>query len=1024
MPGSTVRVRSTIVQWERPILAEAVEQLLQLRNAPDVAGRGDLRRVLVVLPGRRAGRVLLRDLLAAAETLQERGLVPPRITTPAAMGSVVLGRACGIAFAEPEDALLSAVTTVAGATPEQRRQLAGDLFADEASVDEPLLSLARRVLSLEHELAFHGRQPAEAAAILREIGREEEAAAWEVVADLASRRRRLLAASGLHDPAIAMPPASDGEPAAADRRVDPDRLPAVILLVGLVELSAAARAAITAAAAAGTRVMAIARGVKPSDLDPLGCLMAAAWAEVDPGVRDAELRVGEGLGEQAALAVAAVAELAGDAAADEVVLGVLDPALERSLTSAASAAGGSVHIAGGRPLRQQSAWRLLDTLVRWLEAPRARDLADLLRLPRFESLADAWPRWRARVGGDGESAAAAPAGPGPGGEAPVEPPPGRRRITALFDGFVHDRVPDRLEALDHGPRDGSGRDRARLAAARRAVDVVSTLLAPFRGPRRPLSVWSRELCTLLAELNLDRTTAGAASPQEEEAWSMLARVADGFTTVPPELDPVLEGAEAIRLLLDATGSRPLPERPANDAVDAMGLLELPLESAPNIVLLGVHDGAIPGRGLRDPLLPESLRQQLGLPGDRERLGRDAYLLTAAIRGRRQVRVIAGRRGVGDDPLVPCRLLLPRTGDGASLAARLQRLVDPDRVDPAPVLPPPGRADPDAFGVPVLEGLPAPQSMSVTAFKDFLECPYRFALRHLLKLDAVEEDPRELTPAAFGTVLHATLDAFARDAAAAALVDPEAIAAAMRSHLDRIVRRWFGSRPRSAVRLQVDRMRQRLEAWAGIEAAWRAEGWRTVATEHSLEGASLAVPGQSPMPIRGTIDRIDHHRATGRWRIIDYKTGDAAKDPAVAHHGSLRIPPADAVVWKDLQLPLYRHLLEGMSIRPDLPAVTGDVAVGYVVLPRSVAEVGWRPASWEPAHLESALERAREIVREVRGGRFEPAMRTPRFDPWAWIVQRPAMLPEPGQGGGEEADGPGDEPGEAGDSGDAGEGGAA
>ena len=139
MPGSTVRVRSTIVPWERPILAEAVEQLLQLRNAPDVAGRGDLRRVLVVLPGRRAGRVLLRDLLAAAETLQERGLVPPRITTPAAMGSVVLGRACGIAFAEPEDALLSAVTTVAGATPEQRRQLAGDLFADEASVDEPLL---------------------------------------------------------------------------------------------------------------------------------------------------------------------------------------------------------------------------------------------------------------------------------------------------------------------------------------------------------------------------------------------------------------------------------------------------------------------------------------------------------------------------------------------------------------------------------------------------------------------------------------------------------------------------------------------------------------------------------------------------------------------------------------------------------------------------------------------------------------------------------------------------------------------
>ncbi|MHC4808884.1 MAG: PD-(D/E)XK nuclease family protein [Planctomycetota bacterium] len=1019
-----------MIPWERPILAEAVDVLLHLQDAlvPGTPGAAvgdvapaDLRRVLVVLPGGRAGRVLLRDLLAAGEAIGRPGIVPPRITTPASVGSAVLGPASGIVFAAPDDVLLTAVAAVANAEPELRGRLAGDLFTESAGLDASALALAHRVLDLEHELAFHGRRPEEAAAVLRESGREEEADAWDALAELAARRRAVLRESGLRDPAV---PTSEPHAETDGGVFDPDRLPAVILLVGLVELSAAARQAIEIAAAAGTRVLAIARGAAPEDLDPLGCLRAEAWADRDPGVLDADLRVGEGMGEQAALAVAAVAELAPDAPADEVVLGLLDPGLERSLISAASAAGGTVHVAGGRPLRQQSPWRLLETLGRWLESPRARDLADLLRFPRFEALADTWPRWRAQRSGvaaspavadDSSADADADADTDADADAAAadDPASGRRRTTALFDGFIHDRVPDRLDSLKHGPRDESARDLARLAAARRAVSAADALLESFRGGSKPLSAWSRDLSDLLANLNVDRLTAGGGiSPEDEEAWTRLAGAADGFAAAPPALDPEIGGAEAIRLLLDVTGSVCLAERPLADAVDAMGLLELPLESAPNLVLLGVHDGAIPGRGVRDPLLPESLRQQLGLPGDQHRLGRDAYLLTAALRGRRAVRVIAGRRGVGDDPLIPSRLLLPRGDDGPALAARLERLVDPDRVDPAPVLPPPGRRDPDAFGVPMLEGLPAPETMSVTAFKHFLECPYRFALRHLLKLDPVEEDPRELTPAAFGSVLHAALDAFARDAAAAALTEPEPIAESMRSHLDAIVRTWFGARPRAAVRLQVDRMRQRLEAWARTEARWRAEGWRTVATEHPLEGAVLEVPDEAPMPIRGTVDRIDHHAGTGQWRIVDYKTGDAARDPVKAHLGTTRRRPAEEAAWSDLQLPLYRHLLEGVRVRPDLSPVDGDIEVGYVLLPRSVAEVGWRPATWDEAHHASAIERARDIVREVRGGRFEPATRTPRFDPWAWIVQRPAMLPDAGGDTDEETEDDGVDAGDA------------
>ncbi|MEM6750581.1 MAG: PD-(D/E)XK nuclease family protein, partial [Planctomycetota bacterium] len=109
----------------------------------------------------------------------------------------------------------------------------------------------------------------------------------------------------------------------------------------------------------------------------------------------------------------------------------------------------------------------------------------------------------------------------------------------------------------------------------------------------------------------------------------------------------------------------------------------------------------------------------------------------------------------------------------------------------------------------------------------------------------------------------------------------------------------------------------------------------------------------------------------RLRVIDYKTAAAAEDPRKAH----RVSGA----WIDLQLPLYRYLAEqrGWGER---------IEVGYVCLPKALADTGWKPAVWpgsrdkvshEALHAE-ALDKAREVARAMRRGVFWPPGGLPRY----------------------------------------------
>jgi len=248
-------------------------------------------------------------------------------------------------------------------------------------------------------------------------------------------------------------------------------------------------------------------------------------------------------------------------------------------------------------------------------------------------------------------------------------------------------------------------------------------------------------------------------------------------------------------------------------------------------------------------------------------------------------------------------------------------------------------------------------MSVTSFRDYIACPYRFYLRHVLRLRTADDHADELDGAAFGSLAHEVLRMFGaspeRDS-----TDVEQIRHALHDALNRSVAASFGPDAMAVVHVQVEQLRLRLDTFAEMQAEWAEAGWRIEHTEvpsDQHQHAKLIVDGE-PMQLTGRIDRIDVHTKTGERIVFDYKTSDTSRRPEDAHQRRGE--------WADLQLPLYRHLVRALGIE-------GPIRLGYITLSKDTSRVDFFQAEWSDADLEQADRRAYEIVRAVRNEEFWP-----------------------------------------------------
>lgn len=569
---------------------------------------------------------------------------------------------------------------------------------------------------------------------------------------------------------------------------------------------------------------------------------------------------------------------------------------------------------------------------------------------------------------------------------------------------------------------------ANVAALARQPEVLVWLRGEFGG--LSVEAWLKSLDELWAE-HLPATLAEARAHAEGTFAAALAKLdalrtrlrtggfadavagvlADLFTVrkldLAHETDAELaESAEAWTALLAecAVAARSFPglsrdawwevalerfgaQRRENDkpagALELQGWLELLWEDAPHLVVAGVNDGFVPDAVAGDVFLPESLCARLGLKTNATRFARDAYLLHAIVAARRaggRVDVLLGKVSAAGDPLKPSRLLL-QCAD-TELPARIELLFRP--LEASATLPAWQRAwqlRP--------RRVPAPTRVSVTAFRAYLECPFRFYLRHVLGMEAVDAAKSEMDAFDFGRLCHAPLEKLKetpwRDCADEALLRDMLL-----REFDAEAAKKFGTELAVPLVAQLESARQRLRRAATVQARERAAGWvvQDVERKFTIEFEGITVVGK--------IDRIDRHEQSGAWRVVDYKTSDTAKAPVAAHLASAKrdreYPEWARVmfdgkerVWADLQLPLYLHALPGLIAGADTRA-----ACGYFNLPKAIGDTGF--VGWDGYTIElqeAAMRCARGVLAAVREEKFWPPneLIDAERDPFAELFQR-------------------------------------
>lgn len=888
--------------FAQPALTSAADYLIRRYQRGSSV---DMSNAIVVLPGRRAARRLLEILVEGA---QERGLLlsPPTLETVGQLPEH-LYRA-----KRPFASNLTQQLAWAHVLRDTDRKNLLCVVAAPTAADDVAgwIDLGQSVGQLHTELAADGLDFRDVADRGRELETFGEFERWATLHEFQTAYLATLDSLQLWDVQTARLVAIKERECQIDRDV---------VVLGAVDMPQTLRQMLGQIAERVTVLVHAPEGWADR-FDDDGCLVPDVWPAVRIPLDADRVHVVDGPTEVADMAARSLAALDGRYRADEITIGLADEKVTPYVSRQLQECGIAARPAVGKSSSETAPYRLLSAIEAYLRSGRYGEFAALVRHPDMSAWID-------------------------GG-----------KVVAGWLERLDDYYSNHLQARLSG--DWLGDD----VGARPMVERANLLLEPLRGAARPWNQWAEPIRKLFRQVYGDREWNREREP-DRVCLEVFGQIHDALVsvenTIPPVLMPSVDAATAIQLTLRQIRTANVSSRFDPEAIELLGWLELPLDDASALVVCSFNEGYVPSSVNADAFLPNSLRSRLRLQDNARRYARDAYALSVLSASRRQLDLIVARHDNQGDPLSPSRLLFATERD--QIAQRALRFFSepPARHE----LPPlagrltPGRSE-SGFVVPRPAPLAEPiRELPVTAFRDYLACPYRFYLRRVLKLQSSDDAAEELDGGLFGSLVHEVLRQFGlgpcRDS-----TDPDEIRQHLRELLLQGKAVQFGLHTLASVQVQIEQLRLRLDGFADKQAERAAAGWRIESAEgegREHTDAVLDVDGK-PMILRGRIDRIDVHRETGQRAILDYKSSDTPRTPEKAHQCG-----AD---WTDLQLPLYRHLARSLGI-------TGPVQLGYVLLPKDVDKVEFCMAQWTEDQLAAADEVARQVVRDIRRELFWP-----------------------------------------------------
>ncbi|MEM6853115.1 MAG: PD-(D/E)XK nuclease family protein [Planctomycetota bacterium] len=859
--------------------------------------------VIVAVPAGRAGR-RLEELLADAAVSEGAVLVPPTVVTAGGLPELLFE-----AQGQTADDLTAALARAAALRSAERAVLE-QIVPHPPSDDDPVgwFRLAEQLGKLSKELAAARLRPASVPRVAAERGVDLglSEARWEALGELDAAYRQAL---GRPDRQTARQQAIEQQRCRCDRAV---------VLVGLVDLSP--QLAGMLGQLDDVTPLVPAPDTHAEGFEALGGLVVEYWQEQSAEIAD--LRFVDQPRDQAVELVRVLSALPETTSAEDVTVGLGDEEAAGSLGRAIALAGTPARAAAGSSVLRSAPVVLLETLGRYAAQQRFADLAALVRHPDMLGVIGDEP-W-----------------------------------ATTLDVYASTYLQADTRAAwrgDAGTREALGQ----------LSDRIDQVLPADHDTPQPLPAWSPAIAQTLATVYESRTLDPFADHFTVEALTQLAQALGEQAQLDPAArsTPRLTFAQAVALTLGRLAGQRLPEPGGTPSVELLGFLEVAWDDAAHVVLTDFNEGYVPDARNADAFLPDSLRRTLGLADNARRYARDLLLLNIVLHSRPSdaAVLLACRESAQGDPKVPSRLLL--ACDAETRTHRIKQFYPKDEsadASAAPLLLSPGGDSRFLIPRPLLDE-PAITSLRVTAFRDYLACPYRFYLKHVLKLGSLDDRAVELDALAYGNLTHDVLEAFGRSDWIHA-TDAQPIDEFLNDALSTRVRQKFGRDIRPAVRVQIAQLRDRLSRFADEQAQLVRDGWqiRQDLIETKLQ-ATVTLDGE-PFTVTGTIDRVDQHPQHG-FRLLDYKTSDAGDSPTKTHMTAGR--------WRDLQLPLYLTLVGPLGIE--------SAQLGYFNLPKAEAKAGVATADWDADDLAEAMAQRDAVIRGVRGGVFwPPSLDVPRY----------------------------------------------
>ena len=352
-------------------------------------------------------------------------------------------------------------------------------------------------------------------------------------------------------------------------------------------------------------------------------------------------------------------------------------------------------------------------------------------------------------------------------------------------------------------------------------------------------------------------------------------------------------------------------------LQVLGMLETRMLHFDRVLIVDATDDKLPGNPAQDPLLPDSLRQVLGLPDARRRERATAHTLYRLCAGAREVRffwqegisrsaLFDGKKSrsrfveqlLWEEEQACGRLLVP--GEGPLGVARCVVRSTPATPKSLPRT--------EALQAAMLALLQKP--LSPTRLDIYQQCPLRFAWQYLCHLQAPQEVNEGDDPAAVGTCIHDTLRAmfepYINNEVHRGDISRQTMLACFYNALDKDDLRQ--SLPPDSCLMLEEATPVRLQRFLDNQPA----STTIVALEERLDAKLLLAGGE--YSFTGIMDRID--RRDGFVHILDYKTGSLKK-----HDGGL---------WGDIR---FFNRVESLFTAIRTAPIEGQIA-GHVASPNA------------------------------------------------------------------------------------------